>query len=133
MKAKRIVCGVILAMILAAGTVSVAASSPYSWQFRGKNLNAVFYGRVDFTEGELVCPDVITYYAHLSGSDRSLATMYNPAEVAVTDKKGKTVLSLKVYDRHEYNTQQIKKYISGSYVNVKCEFDDNSSSGRASD
>lgn len=96
MKAKRIVCEAILAMILAAGTISVAASSPYSWQSRGKNLNAVFYGRVDFTEGELVCPDVITYYAHLSGSDRSLATMYNPAEVIITDKKGKAARAKRI-------------------------------------
>ncbi len=132
MKAKRIVCGVILAMILAAGTISVAASSPYSWQFRGKNLNAVFYGRVDFTEGELFCKDIITYYAHISGSDRGLVTMYNPAKVIVT-KKGKTVLSLDVYDGHEYNTEQIQKYVSGSYVIVECEFDGNSSSGTASD
>lgn len=133
MKAKRIVCGVILAMILAAGTVSVAASSPYSWKFNGKNLDVVFYGRVDFTEGELFCRDIITYYAHISGNDRKLVTMYNPAEVIITDKKGKSVFNLTVYDKNECKTSQKQKYVSGSYVIVKCEFDDNSSSGIASD
>lgn len=123
----------VAAMLIVLSISRVFAGQIYNWKLDGKNLDAVFYGGASYDKGELFFKDIITYYAHISGTDRINVTEYNPAKVTFKDKNLKSIFSLKVYYGHEYNTSQKQYWVSGNYIKVYTEFDGNSASGIAED
>ena len=67
----RKIRGIIVAIALIICTaVSVAADSSKGWNIEHKSLEANFYGNVSFSRRNGLFKSVITYFAHIGGTDK---------------------------------------------------------------
>ncbi len=108
MKKKRvgflIVC--VVAYIFMLG---IAMASSKDFELEHGDVDATFYGRVDYTD-YAIFDDTITYYAHISGSDAYLITDDDAATLKIYRYKNATekviVVDKKIYYGHVINTTQ---------------------------
>ena len=132
----RKIRGIIVAIALIICTaVSVAADSSKGWNIEHKSLEANFYGNVSFSRRNGLFKSVITYFAHIGGTDKdkvqlSVDSDHN-AYRKPSDVVGTLMISTKNYHNgnilkkyvaygHEYNTTQIKDYVRS--INVDTQF-----------